>query len=90
LKPRKVRQEAKDDQLWDYGDVAIRLKTSVRTVKAMVRDGKIPALRINAQLVRFRLSDILAFEEKAMTNAPSKLQMEKASKMIAARHGGAR
>lgn len=88
MKAKTVKPEALDKRL-TYKEVAERLNVTVRTVKAMVRDGKLPALRFNPSLVRIRSSDVQAFEDRALTTAPSAMQMEKAGKMIAAAHGGA-
>jgi excisionase family DNA binding protein len=43
---------------WSINDVATYLGVTARAVRTMVADGRIPAYRLGARVVRFRRSDI--------------------------------
>jgi predicted site-specific integrase-resolvase len=53
------------EQLLSRKAVAERWQTSVETVKRREKAGLIKAIRFNQRLVRYRLSDIAAFEAEA-------------------------
>jgi len=56
----------------------------VRTIKRLVREGNLSALRLNAKLVRIRLSEILRVEAQATTTGPTEQQKE----LIVSMHKG--
>lgn len=46
------------DRLLTYGETADRLGIATRTVRRMVADGRLPAVRLSARTVRVRESDL--------------------------------
>jgi hypothetical protein len=57
------------DQLLSRRAVAERWQTSVETVKRREKEGLITAIRFNQRLLRYKLSDIAAFEAAAAGGA---------------------
>jgi predicted site-specific integrase-resolvase len=53
------------EQLLSRRAVANRWQTSVETVKRREKDGLIKVIRFNERLLRYKLSDIKAFEAAA-------------------------
>lgn len=49
-----------DDELWTSRKVADYLGVHIKTVQGWVRDGRIPAMRLANQYLRFRRSDVEA------------------------------
>lgn len=61
----KTQIRTPDDQLLSRKAVAERWQTSRETVKRREKAGLIKAIRFNQRLLRYKLSDILAFEAAA-------------------------
>jgi len=57
------------EQLLSRKAVAHRWQTSVETVKRRERSGLITELRFNERLIRYRLSDVLRYEQGAAGGA---------------------
>ena len=53
------------EQLLSRKAVAYRWQTSVETVKRREKEGLLKAIRFNERLLRYKLSDIEAFEAEA-------------------------
>ena len=54
-----------DGALLTYADAARELKTSIVTIRRMVRDDRLPAIRLSATLVRIRREDVQKLIEEA-------------------------
>jgi hypothetical protein len=59
------RDNTGSDQLLSRKGVAERWQTSVETVKRREKAGLITPIRFNQRLLRYKLSDIAAFEQAA-------------------------
>ncbi len=53
-----------DERLWRVRDVVARLGVSERTVRRLVEDGTLRAVRIGRRSVRFRPDDVRALERR--------------------------
>ena len=49
-----------------YRDVAKKWNVPVRTVRNLVADGRLKAARLTQKSIRFRSSDVEAYEQKAL------------------------
>jgi DNA-binding transcriptional regulator YhcF (GntR family) len=54
-----------NERLLSRRQVASRQNVSVMTVKRREREGVLTPLRFNGRLIRYRLSDVLAYEQAA-------------------------
>ena len=61
--------QAKPEQMLSRRAVADRWETSKETVKRREKEGLIKAIRFNQRLVRYKLSDVEAFEAAAAGGA---------------------
>jgi hypothetical protein len=61
--------QAKPEQMLSRRAVADRWETSTETVKRREKEGLIKAIRFNQRLVRYKLSDVEAFEAAAAGDA---------------------
>jgi hypothetical protein len=64
LKPLS-KLEPDQDQLLSYADVGRRQRCHPLTAKRRMLAGGVPIVRINSRVHAVRLSDLLAYEEKA-------------------------
>jgi len=56
-----------NERLLSRQQVALREGVSVMTIKRRERQGLLHALRFNRRLIRYRLSDVVAYEQQAAT-----------------------
>jgi predicted site-specific integrase-resolvase len=61
----KSNARSSSEQLLSRKAVADRWQTSCKTVKRREKDGLLKAIRFNQRLLRYKLSDIEAFEAQA-------------------------
>ena len=57
--------EAANERLLSRRQVAVRQGVSTETIKRRERDGSLTPLRFNERLIRYRLSDVLRYEQAA-------------------------
>ena len=68
---RKTKKEtlqqiaAENERLLSRRQVATRQGVSTETIKRREREGSLTPLRFNERLIRYRLSDVLAYEQAA-------------------------
>ncbi len=60
-----TQKSARPEQLLSRRAIANRWETSVETVKRREKAGLIKAIRFNQRLLRYKLSDVEAFEATA-------------------------
>ena len=60
----KLSTDLKTEPLWTVDDLAFYLKLEPSTVRAMARDGKLPAIKVG-RVWRFRRSDLAKFLEQS-------------------------
>lgn len=60
-----------DEKMYTCQEVADRYKIKLKTVWAMVREGRLPAMKINGRNYRFRESDLLRYEQENLVGKKS-------------------
>ena len=60
-----------DEKMYTCQEVADRYKIKLKTVWAMVREGRLPAVKINGRNYRFRESDLLRYEQENLVGKKS-------------------
>ena len=60
------RIEAESERLLSRRQVAARHGVSVETIKRLEKKGLLQAIRFNQRLIRYRLSDLLTYEQQAV------------------------
>jgi hypothetical protein len=56
---------AENERLLSRRQVAVREGVSIMTIKRREQEGSLTPLRFNERLIRYRLSDVLAYEQAA-------------------------
>jgi hypothetical protein len=70
-----------DARLVSFEDLSERWGLNIVVVRRKVKASEIPMIRLSGTTVRMRMSDILAFEQSCVANAPTEEQSRRADEM---------